>query len=121
MKTKTITLMLVSLFFVTALSAQNYQLKFSIVNATGIDLYGVYVSESVDDTWGDDVIPGDLFNDGTTVEVTIPIDNDTMCVHDIKVTDYDEEGVVFPEIDFCEVSVLTFFMGSDGGVYYRTE
>jgi hypothetical protein len=121
MKTKTLSLMLLSLFFFTALSAQNYQLKFSVVNATGIDLYGVYVSESEDNSWGDDVIPSDLFDDGTTVEVTIPIEFDTMCIHDIKVTDSDGEAVVFPEIDFCEVSVLTFFIGSDGEVYYRTE
>lgn len=112
---------LVSLVFVSTLSAQNYQLEFSVVNMTGIDLYGVYVSESVNDSWGDDIIPGDLFNDGTTVEVTVPVEYDTMCVHDIKVTDSEGEGVVFSGIDFCEVSVLTFFIGSDGEVYYRTE
>lgn len=116
---KTIAFMLVSLFCVTNLSAQN-NLVFWIVNDTDIDLYGVYVSASVDDDWGEDILP-DTFDSGTTVKVTIPIDRNTMCVQDIKITDHHGEGVVFSEIDFCELSTLTFYVGHDGHIYYRTE
>jgi hypothetical protein len=109
------------LCYAASLFAQNLQLHFDIVNATGIDLYGVYVSESAVDEWGDDIIPYATFDDGTTVTVSIPVDDETLCVYDIKVTDTEDNSVVFPEIDFCDVNILTFFAGSDGGIYYRTE
>jgi len=121
MKTKTFLLMLVSLFFVSNFTAQNLQLKFDVVNATGLDLKGVFVSETASENWGNDIIPGDIFTNGATVEVTIPVTENTKCLHDIMITDATDEGRVFPEIDFCEVSKLTFFAGSDGEVYYRTE
>lgn len=113
--------MFVSLFFVTALSAQYGELKFAIVNNSGIDLYGVFLSESLDDNWGEDIIPGDVFDNESIVEVAIPINDETLCVYDIKITDHVGEGVIFPEIDFCEVSMITFFVGDDGEVYYKTE
>ena len=121
MKTKAFTLMLLAFCLTSMVSAQDNELKFFIVNQTGIDLYGVFVSETVKENWGEDIIPGDLFDDGSTVEVTIPIAYETMCDHDIQVTDYTGEARIFPEIDFCELTILTLFTGSDGEIYYKTE
>jgi hypothetical protein len=121
MKTKTLALLFLGWSYVIPLFAQNLQLHFDIVNDTGLDLYGVYVSESAVNEWGDDIIPYDTFSNGSTVTVSIPVDDETLCVYDIKVTDTEDNSVVFSEIDFCDVSALTFFAGSDGEIYYRTK
>ncbi|WP_452224762.1 hypothetical protein [Lacinutrix chionoecetis] len=121
MKTKTFILTFVSLFFLTGMFAQDLHLKFKIVNNSGVTLNGVYVSETVKEEWGEDIIPENYFPNNSTVEVSIPITDKTLCIYDIKITDRDDEGRVFPEIDFCEVSMITFFTGEDGDVYYKTE
>lgn len=121
MKIKTLAPWFLAFSCTTPLFANNLQLQFDIVNVTGIELYGVYVSETASNEWGDDIIPFDTFSDGVTVTVSIPVDDETLCTYDIMVTDFEDNARVFPEIDFCDVSNLTFFEGSDGEIYYRTE
>ena len=103
MKTTTLSLLFVSLFFVAALTAQNPELKFTIVNKSGIDLYQVFLSESLNDKWGKDIIPGDFFANASSVNVAIPVDNNTLCMYDIKLTDEYGEGVIFTKIDLWRI------------------
>lgn len=108
-------LLSVSTFF-----AQEYVLKFDIQNSTMLDLYGVYVTASDVDHWGSDIIPGDMFVSGSTVEVTIPVENNTICEHDIKVTDTENNNAVFENINFCTLEKLTFFI-EEGAIHYTVE
>lgn len=121
MKIKSLLCFFITCLVITSSFAQDYVLKFEITNDTGIDLFGVYVTPSAVDNWGEDIIPGDTFDADTTVTVTIPVNSETLCVYDIKVTDYADEGVVFSEIDFCELSKLVFYQGTDGQIYYSKQ
>ncbi|MDP4824065.1 MAG: hypothetical protein NWR47_08980 [Aestuariivirgaceae bacterium] len=90
----------------SAMAEQN-NLDFKIVNATGYDINAVYVSGSSEDTWSDDVMGQDLLEDGYEVEITFTGDT-SECKSDLKVdwTD-DSPSVVWQGIDLCTVSEVT--------------
>ncbi|MCZ4319347.1 hypothetical protein O4H26_10115 [Aequorivita viscosa] len=111
----------VSTFFASSMVAQNYELRFDIVNHTGIDLYGVYVTDTDQNNWGDDIIPDAMFENNTMVNVSIPIDNQTLCAYDIRITDEDDNSVEFTDVDFCELQTLTLLMDNAGNLYYTVE
>ncbi len=58
-KTLFVFAMFVALMISSSLKAQTI-LDFTLVNNTGEDLYGVYVSETVNESWGSDIIPTDI-------------------------------------------------------------
>ncbi len=58
-KTLFVFAMFVALMISSSLKAQTF-LDFTLVNNTGEDLYGVYVSETVNESWGSDIIPTDI-------------------------------------------------------------
>lgn len=121
MKTYALGLILAAAFFAAPLSAQNYTLKFNIVNHTGLNLYGIYVTDADQNNWGEDIIPNDRFEDDTVVEVLIPVEDETFCNYDIKIEDDAQEYVQFRNIDFCELNTLTFLMDDNGELYYTLE
>ncbi len=106
--------------FASSLFSQDLELKFDIENQTGIDLFAVYVTQADVDHWGSDIIPGDLFHSGNTVEVTVPVENSTICEHDIKVTDHENNSVVFENINFCTLEKLSFFI-EEGAIHYTVK
>ncbi|HLW31771.1 MAG TPA: hypothetical protein VKX40_05890 [Aequorivita sp.] len=121
MKTITIAFFFVSVFFAAPVVAQGYQLKFKIINNTGDDLFGVFVSDTETDDWGEDIIPYDIFESGTMVNVTIPINDQTLCEYDIRIEENSDDSVVFEGLDFCDLSVLTLTKGRNGVIYYTVE
>ena len=121
MKTKKIAAILVIMaVFAGSAFSQDYVLKFKIENNTGETLNAVYVTQADANHWGEDIIPGDVFTSGSYVDVTIPVENSTICMHDIKVTDFQNNSVIFENIDFCELRKLSFFL-EDGDVKYIVE
>lgn len=95
------------LFSISAFS-QKDQLTFYIENKTATDLYGIYVTGIDDDSWGEDILPDDIFEAGTTLTVTIPINKQTICEQDIKITfsENDDNPLIFENIDFCTLDKL---------------
>jgi hypothetical protein len=119
MKKTFFTLMLVMLFagFVNAQSV----LDFTLENATGEDLYGMYVSPVSDDNWGEDIIPEDILPNGHEVEVKFTIQADTDCNWDIKLAK-DEAGnsVTISDVNLCGITKI--ILKKQGGKYiYKTE
>ena len=92
-------------------NAQRNKLTFYIENQTGADLYGLYVSASDENSWGEDLLPYEYFEDEDIIKVSVPIYNDTICDHDVLVTyGEDEEGeIIFEEIDLCSIRKLIFY------------
>ncbi|SRX54928.1 hypothetical protein [Aequorivita sp. CIP111184] len=121
MKKITFLFFFISSFFATSMFAQNYELRFDIVNHTGLSLYGIYVTDTNTNNWGDDIIPYDRFEDNTMVNVSIPIDNQTLCAYDIRIADDAQNSVEFTNVDFCELQVLTLLMDENGNLYYIVE
>lgn len=103
-------------------NAQRNKLTFYIENQTGADLYGLYVSASDENSWGEDLLPYEYFEDEDIIKVSVPIYNDTICDHDVLVTyGEDEDGeIIFEEIDLCSIRKLIFYERR-GEIYYEIE
>jgi hypothetical protein len=99
---------LFSLLFSVSAFAQNDYLTFYIENNTTTDFYGIYVTSNDSDSWGEDILPDDVFEAGTTLTVTIPISKSTLCEQDIQITfsENDKNPLVFENIDFCSLDKM---------------
>jgi hypothetical protein len=95
------------LFSISAFSQKDY-LTFYIENNTTTDLYGIYVTGTDSDSWGEDILPDDIFEAGTTLTVTIPINKSTICEQDIQITfsEEDKNPLIFENIDFCTLDKM---------------
>lgn len=96
-----------ALFLVSNSNASAQALAFDITNNTGVMLNNIYVTPSETTNWGKDILPNDMFNDQTTVHVTIPADYGTTCKFDIKITDVPGNSVTFTNVDACTLHTLT--------------
>ncbi len=96
------------LFSVSAAFAQKDYLTFYIENNTTTDFYGIYVTSNDSDSWGEDILPDDVFEAGTTLTVTVPINKSTLCEQDIQITfsENDKNPLVFENIDFCSLDKM---------------
>jgi len=103
-----------SLFSAKDSSAQ--ALTFEVINNTGIDLVDIMVSPSETTNWGSDILPNDLFTNGSTVTVNIPADYGTSCMFDMKITDGVGGNVTFTGIDACKL--ITLQINGDGTFEY---
>ena len=98
----------ISILFSICAFSQKDQLTFYIENKTATDLYGIYVTGIDNDSWGEDILPDDIFEAGTTLTVTIPINKQTICEQDIKITfsENDDNPLIFENIDFCTLDKM---------------
>jgi len=98
----------ISILFSICAFSQKDQLTFYIENKTSTDLYGIYVTGIDNDSWGEDILPDDIFEAGTTLTVTIPISKQTICEQDIKITfsENDDNPLIFENIDFCTLDKM---------------
>ncbi|NBU35674.1 MAG: hypothetical protein EBS35_03750 [Bacteroidetes bacterium] len=97
-----------SLLFSVSAFAQKDYLTFYIENKTTTDLYGIYVTGTDNDSWGEDILPDEIFEAGTILTVTIPINKATVCEQDIKITfsEDDKNPLIFENIDFCTLDKM---------------
>jgi len=96
------------LFSVSAAFSQKDYLTFYIENNTTTDFYGIYVTSNDSDSWGEDILPDEVFEAGTTLTVTVPINKSTLCEQDIQITfsENDKNPLVFENIDFCSLDKM---------------
>jgi hypothetical protein len=118
-------LLLVALVFAaTTWTQAQTVLDFKLVNNTGEDFYGVYLTETTTTNWGEDILPQEIVEDGDVVSITFEYVNDeTLCIWDLRLThdDSEEEWIYIEEIDLCEVSILTLYIDEDGDYAFKVE
>ena len=95
------------LLFLNVSQSNSQALGFYIVNNTGVTLNNIYVSPAESSKWGGDILPNDLFEDLSKVQVYIPADFGTTCLFDIKITDLPGNSVTFTNVDACKLHTLT--------------
>jgi hypothetical protein len=95
------------LFLFNASQTNSQALGFYIVNNTGVTLNNIYVSPAESNNWGNDILPNDMFENQSTVMVTIPADYGATCKFDIKITDIPGNAVIFTNVDACKLHTLT--------------
>ncbi|HWQ81605.1 MAG TPA: hypothetical protein VN514_04990 [Ignavibacteria bacterium] len=104
----------ISLFSTKNSSAQ--ALTYDVINNTGFTLVDIFVTPSETEHWGNDILPNSLFENGSTVTVTIPADYGQTCMFDMKITDTAGNFVVFSNIDACKL--VTLQINGDGTYQY---
>jgi hypothetical protein len=104
----------ISLFSAKNSSAQ--ALTYDVVNNTGVTLVDIFVTPAETNHWGNDILPNSLFENGSTVTVTIPADYGNTCMFDMKITDAVGGHVTFSGIDACKL--ITLQINGDGTYQY---
>ena len=99
-----------------ALNAQTF--KFSISNQSGDALSTIQIAPADDFSWGKDLIPFDIFEDGATFEVSYdPLESG--CTYDIKIEGYlDSKDIIIENINMCELDNLVLFHDDYGNLKY---
>ncbi|MBL7128240.1 MAG: hypothetical protein ISS16_04565 [Ignavibacteria bacterium] len=109
-------LLIAGLSFLSAKNSSAQALTFDVVNNTGVTLVDVFVTPAETDNWGSDILPYDLFEDGSTITVTIPDTYGETCMFDMKITDGVGGDVTFTGIDAC--TLVTIQINGDGTFSY---
>lgn len=109
-----VVLAVISFFSVKNSSAQ--ALTYDVVNNTGVTLVDIYVSPAESNNWGNDILPNNLFENGSTVTVTIPAEYGSSCMFDMKITDGNGSHITFTNIDACKLIKLQ--INGDGTFQY---
>lgn len=94
------------LSFFASQDSYSQALGFYIENNTGVTLNNIYVTPAETDSWGSDILPQDLFDDQSTVQVYIPETYGETCMFDIKITDLEGNAVIFYNVDACALHTL---------------
>lgn len=77
---------------------------FTLVNNTGVDVYSLYISETSNDNWEEDVLGEDVLPDGNRVDITFT--GHDACLWDMMVTDGDDGQLIFQGVNLCQASVV---------------
>ncbi|MDX2076568.1 MAG: matrixin family metalloprotease [bacterium] len=82
---------------------------FTVVNFSGDDVCGVYISSSYAEDWGGNLV-GDVLGDGGSVSIELPADD-----YDVYVYDCYEGGMEWQEYYIPLTSNLSYVVSPDGG------
>ena len=108
----------VALFFVFSGSSNSQALYFYVTNNTGFTLNNIYVTPAETTSWGNDILPNELFENASSVRVDIPADYGATCKFDMKITDLQGNFITFTGMDACKLHTLTL---NGDGTYSATE
>ena len=86
--------------------SQSGELFFDVTNNTGLTLVDVFVSPAEENHWGNDILPNNLFENGSTIRVTLPAEFGKTCMFDMKITDGAGGHITFTNIDACKLIKL---------------
>ncbi|MBO4771744.1 MAG: hypothetical protein J5595_04300 [Bacteroidales bacterium] len=108
-----------ALALVIVCSAASYAQEGTVyfVNQSGIDFYGVMMSESEDDEW-EDIMDDETLDDNEKVAVSVP---DKSAEWDIRffINPDEEDGYVeFQSLVFGRATTLTLYLDEDGDLTY---
>jgi methylglyoxal synthase len=68
-----------------------------VVNNTGYDIYNLYISPTISDEWGDQLLGDEILEDGDVVTITLSQPLSKINHYDFKVDD--EERIVYYKLD----------------------
>jgi hypothetical protein len=108
----------IAMFLAFSGTSSSQALYFYVTNNTGFTLNNIYVTPAEQSNWGNDILPNDLFENGSSVRVDIPADYGSTCKFDMKITDLSGNYITFTGMDACLLHTLT--LNADG-TYSATE
>lgn len=106
LKKTLVALGLTALVLIVAAASQNPVLDFKLVNKTGSDIHGLFISPADVNEWEEDVLGVDILEDGETVEISFqPSAKATKW--DLKVEDEEETSIIWENLDLSKINILT--------------
>lgn len=109
-------LVIAGISFFSAKNSSAQALSFQVTNNTGVTLVDVFVSPAESNNWGNDILPNNLFENGSTINVNIPESFGTTCMFDMQITDGADGHITFTGIDACKLVALQ--INGDGTFQY---
>jgi len=85
---------------------------FALVNHTGFAIYEIYISETANDSWEEDVLGENILPNGGRLDIAFA--DRSACLWDIKVVDEDDADVTWTSIDLCAASVVVLTCNDSG-------
>lgn len=82
--------------------------QFTLVNNTSFPISGLYVGQSESDTWGADILNGQLLNPTESGTVTLNNYDGSTCLYDVAVLGPEGQKGVMYRFDICNLDTLTF-------------
>jgi hypothetical protein len=82
--------------------------EFAVVNNTSFSIVSLYVGSSDSDTWGDDLLAGQVMNPAQTATVTLYAFDGTTCFYDVLVVGPLGQKGVMSKFDLCNLNTVTF-------------
>lgn len=95
-------------------SQEYYSQDVYILNGTGVGITELYFSLSEEDNWGEDLLAGQSFEDGKTMEFTTDEVGTEDTMWDILAIDEDGDELVFTDVNLSSITDLKLHWGADG-------
>lgn len=77
---------------------------FTLVNQTGVEIHNLFISETSNEDWEEDVLGEHVLPDGN--RMTIEFHGRGACIWDLMVLDEAGDGLTWTGINLCEASVV---------------
>jgi len=77
---------------------------FTLVNQTGVEIYRLFISETGNDNWEEDMLGENVLPDGARLDISFS--GHSACLWDMMVTDEDDTSVTWQAINLCGSSVV---------------
>lgn len=91
---------------------------FTLVNESGVDIYSLFISETENENWEEDMLGDDVLLDGERLQ--IEFGGHSACLWDMMVTDVEDEALIWQGLNLCESSVVVLRCG-DGECWAEYE
>ena len=78
---------------------------FLLFNRTGVDIYGVYVAPSDSEEWGDDLMEGEVLQNGGDIEIVFAPDED-IALWDVMVEDQDGNALYWRHVNLMKAAEI---------------
>ena len=82
-----------------------------IFNGADFAIERIYMSDSDDDGWGDDLLNGEMLAPGEGLKITISGTPDNL---DLSLYDDEDQELIFHQLDFTDFESLTVFNDGTG-------
>lgn len=80
---------------------------FTLVNETGVEIYNLFISETANENWEEDVLGEQVLPDGS--RMTIGFRGRSACLWDMMVLDEAGDSLSWTGLNLCEASVVVLW------------
>jgi hypothetical protein len=99
------TALLAAVWAMPALAAPG---EFTVVNNTSFTIASLYVGSSESDTWGTDLMAGQVMDPAQFGKVSLYSYDGTTCLYDVAIVGTEGQKGVMYRFDLCNLDTLTF-------------